>query len=145
MTKLSCSIFGKAASTLVGLAMCVGLWSVDANAQQPAPSVEQGVAPKPALWRFSDEDSTLWIFGSVHLLDPDLKWRRPELEKALAEVEYVYFEAPLDYFSQAKAQMIVLGIFGFHCLWVLAVCFLLQFINCIFHKTGLSINTAFPP
>ena len=52
--------------------------------------------PKPALWRITDEDSTLWIFGSIHALEPGTRWRRPELDAALEAVEIVYFETPGD-------------------------------------------------
>ncbi len=47
---------------------------------------------RPAIWRVADEDSTVWIFGSVHALPPEIDWRSPELERALAEAEVVYFE-----------------------------------------------------
>ena len=71
------------------------------------PAAAQQSAPKPAMWRMSDADSTVWIFGSVHLLDPELKWRRPELAEAMAEAEIVYFEAPIDFVAQARASFLV--------------------------------------
>ncbi len=49
----------------------------------------------PAIWRFADEDNTVWIFGSIHYLKPGLPWRRPELDAALAEAEVVFFEIAL--------------------------------------------------
>lgn len=42
-------------------------------------------AAKPALWVVKDADSTIYLFGTVHLLKPGLDWRSPRLDSALAE------------------------------------------------------------
>ncbi len=55
----------------------------------------------PALWQISDEDSSIWIFGSVHLLRADTNWRSPKLDKVLSKAERVYFETDLS----VEAQM----------------------------------------
>lgn len=68
---------------------------------------------EPAIWRVSDADSTVWIFGSVHALPPDLEWRRSELDVAMAEAEVVYFEISLDPQTEAALQMRVLEL-GFN-------------------------------
>lgn len=44
-------------------------------------------APAPALWRISDSDSDIWLFGSVHVLPPALAWRSEELNAALANAD----------------------------------------------------------
>ena len=41
-------------------------------------------AADPGLWVIRDHDSTIYLFGTVHMLKPDVKWRSPELDKALA-------------------------------------------------------------
>lgn len=50
----------------------------------------------PALWRVSDADSSVWLFGSIHILDKDRDWRTPRFDAALAEADNVYFEIVLD-------------------------------------------------
>jgi hypothetical protein len=50
----------------------------------------------PPVWVVHDADSTVVLFGSVHLLPPGLDWRPPELAKALATADDVWFEAPMD-------------------------------------------------
>ncbi|HBX92007.1 MAG TPA: TraB/GumN family protein, partial [Hyphomonas sp.] len=57
---------------------------------------------EPALWTLQDEDTTLYIFGTVHLLRPELEWRSDEMDAALAEADTVVFEA--DVTSQAAAS-----------------------------------------
>ncbi len=47
-------------------------------------------APSPAVWRISDADSEIWLFGSVHLLPAELEWRSREVEAAfLAAEEFI--------------------------------------------------------
>jgi uncharacterized protein YbaP (TraB family) len=42
----------------------------------PAPARE------PAIWRVSDADSEIWLFGSVHVLRPDVRWQGPRVMAA---------------------------------------------------------------
>lgn len=49
----------------------------------------------PALWSMSDEDTTIYIFGTVHLLRPEVEWRYPAFDAALAEADTVVFEVDL--------------------------------------------------
>jgi uncharacterized protein YbaP (TraB family) len=51
-----------------------------------------GAKADPAMWEVRDGDSTIRLFGSVHMLPPDLKWRTPALEDAITKSEHVYFE-----------------------------------------------------
>lgn len=48
---------------------------------------------QPAMWTLKDEDTTLYILGTVHLLRPDLEWRTPEIGAAIAAADTVVFEA----------------------------------------------------
>lgn len=47
----------------------------------------------PAIWRVSDEDSTLYLYGTVHLLPSDLSWQRDDMREAFADAGTVFFEA----------------------------------------------------
>jgi uncharacterized protein YbaP (TraB family) len=38
---------------------------------------------EPALWAIKDKDSTIYLFGTIHVLKPDTKWRSPTIDKAL--------------------------------------------------------------
>lgn len=48
----------------------------------------------PAMWRIADEDSQVWLFGSVHAFNSRVKWRTSAFNKALKEADLVYFEMP---------------------------------------------------
>ncbi len=51
---------------------------------------------RPPVWVVRDHDSTVVLFGSVHLLPQGLEWRPPALLTALAQADDVWFEAPMD-------------------------------------------------
>lgn len=41
----------------------------------------------PALWRIRDADSEIWLFGSVHVLPPELEWQSPAVRAAFASAQ----------------------------------------------------------
>jgi len=53
-------------------------------------------AAEPAMWTIRDSDSTIVLFGSVHLLPEGLKWRTPALDAALAAADDIWFETPTE-------------------------------------------------
>ncbi|MDQ1155126.1 TraB/GumN family protein [Brevundimonas sp. SORGH_AS_0993] len=86
-----------AAGVVGGLALFVAVAGapVDALAQaQPAapvaaPAIEgQG----PALWVVKDADSTLYLFGSVHVLRPTTGWESPRVKAAFDSASEIWFE-----------------------------------------------------
>jgi len=54
---------------------------------------------EPPVWVIRDKDSTITLFGSIHIL-PRVQWRPKQVSEALAEAEDVWFEIPLDPASQ---------------------------------------------
>ncbi|MEQ8433689.1 MAG: TraB/GumN family protein [Oceanicaulis sp.] len=66
------------------------------------------IEASPALWSISDEDSTVYLFGTVHILPPELIWRTPAVDAALEDAEIVYFEADaLSPEAQAQTQALI--------------------------------------
>lgn len=54
-----------------------------------------GAAPawaEPPVWTVRDADTEMVLFGSVHSLPPEIQWRTPALDAALAEADLVAFE-----------------------------------------------------
>ncbi len=48
---------------------------------------------EPALWVAKQGDATVYLFGTVHALKPDLKWETPRIAKAFAESQQFWMEA----------------------------------------------------
>lgn len=72
------------------------------------------VSAAPAVWEVSDSDSKVWLFGSVHILPPNTRWRTPLFDETLKGAETVYFEAdigPLGIIG-ATIKMVTLGLQG---------------------------------
>jgi len=51
---------------------------------------------KPALWAVSDADTTIYLFGTIHLLPSDLKWRTPRLDQAMTSSQELVVETIID-------------------------------------------------
>ncbi|MDB5429282.1 MAG: hypothetical protein JWP35_398 [Caulobacter sp.] len=50
----------------------------------------------PALWVMTDKDSTIYLFGTMHVLEPDQKWRTPLFDAAYGRATTVWFETDMD-------------------------------------------------
>ncbi len=67
-----------------------------------------GVRAAPALWRFGDEDSTVYLFGTIHILRPQTRWRDARLDAVLERANHFVFELPEDRIDPLAAQKLVL-------------------------------------
>lgn len=54
------------------------------------------LAEGPAMWRVSDADSEIYLFGTFHLLPPTLSWRTPALDAAMEKTPITLTEADTD-------------------------------------------------
>lgn len=50
----------------------------------------------PALWSVSDADTTVYLFGTIHLLPDNYQWRTPVLEKAVGNSQELVIETIID-------------------------------------------------
>lgn len=78
-----------------GLALFVAIAGVpaDALAQTTAPAAAAPIQGEgPALWVIKDADSTLYLFGSVHVLRPTTGWASPRVEAAFDSASDIWFE-----------------------------------------------------
>jgi uncharacterized protein YbaP (TraB family) len=57
--------------------LCTGLISAMALA------VAGPALAEPALWAIKDKDSTIYLFGTIHVLKPDTQWRSAKIDQAL--------------------------------------------------------------
>ncbi|WP_417308681.1 TraB/GumN family protein [Devosia sp.] len=68
----------------------------------------------PALWKVSDADSDIYLFGSVHVFTREMDWRTPTFDRVLADADQVYFEIVLDAEAVAQTTYITLTRGRFH-------------------------------
>ena len=82
---------------LITASLCALLFLV-LTAALPANSagVNDQVEPAPALWKLTDADSEVYLFGTIHILNPNIKWRSKAVISAFNSAPVVYFETPAD-------------------------------------------------
>ena len=71
----------------LGIPLLLG--SVPAEARTPK-------IAHPALWEVTDPDTTIYLFGTIHLLPDDLQWRTPKLDDAMASSQELVVETIVD-------------------------------------------------
>ena len=84
-----------------GLA-ALGLLSV-AITGAPALARETG----PALWQVSDKDTTVYLFGTIHLLPQDSRWRTPKFDQAVGKSQTLVVETLIDTANPQKLQALM--------------------------------------
>lgn len=63
--------------------------------EAPAPVAQP--EPRPALWLLADEDTKIYMLGTIHVLPPGFRWRSAAVDKAVgeaAELVVETYEAP---------------------------------------------------
>lgn len=61
-----------------------------------APSASAFSTPKPAMWQVKDADTTIYLFGTIHLLPDNYQWRTPRIEQAVASANDLVVETIID-------------------------------------------------
>jgi hypothetical protein len=73
-----------------------------------------GAAPAPqatpALWKVADADTTIYLFGTVHVLPARLQWRDAAIDRALRQADSLTIETVLD--EQPNRVANILGSLG---------------------------------
>ena len=74
---------------LSALALCL---SLPACAQQPAQPTRAANDADPALWVVKDKDTTVYLFGTIHVLKPGLTWFDEAVKTAFDRSDEVKLE-----------------------------------------------------
>lgn len=86
-----------AAGAALGLGLVVSLagapaaWAQDI-AVAPAVVPQAPAGTGPAMWVIKDADSTIYLFGTVHVLRPTTAWGSPKVDEAFNSADEVWFE-----------------------------------------------------
>lgn len=102
MNRLKCSL--AAATSAVAL-----LLSTAAVAQDTPRQAEVAAAPAagPALWKLQDEDTTIYLFGTIHILPKDKVWLTPAIDRALDSSDTLVTEIPTGPETDALAARLI--------------------------------------
>jgi len=87
------------AAALAALLVCTGARAAEA----PAKVVMAEIAAHPALWTVHGPKGTAYLFGSIHILPPNMRWHSPKIDAAMKDADTFVFEIPMD--DTTKAQV----------------------------------------
>ena len=76
--------------TALGLAAAAVACTSSTSSAAPAAS------PRPALGRVADRDTTIYLFGTIHLLPMNFQWGTPKFDQALASANGLVVETLVD-------------------------------------------------
>lgn len=71
-----------------------------------APVDARAETPTPLMWVVRDADSTIYLFGSIHLMKPGTEWQTPKIKDAFASSDALWLELT-DMDDQAKMMNLV--------------------------------------
>lgn len=69
---------------------------VPVPAPAASPPAAQPAAARPALWKISDADTTIWLFGTIHVLPPGFRWENAPITQAVAAADSLVIETVID-------------------------------------------------
>jgi uncharacterized protein YbaP (TraB family) len=94
-------------SLVCSVALAAFVTSTTRVAADEAPPVIATIKAQPALWTVHSAKATAYLFGSVHLLPPNIDWRSPAVDAALKASDVFVFEAPLGAEGQSQTAAFV--------------------------------------
>lgn len=82
------------ATAAAALFASVGVAQADPLAEGPKTLAEATKGPSQVIvWEVADDDTTIYMMGTVHILDPKVTWKNADFADAWAKADTVYFEA----------------------------------------------------
>ena len=77
------------AGVLFGAALAL---PVCAHADEEAAAIVQDYEPDPAIWLLQDEDTRIYLLGTIHALPEGFRWRSARLDGIVAEADELIVE-----------------------------------------------------
>lgn len=97
----------------LSLAICAPAFAQEQSLPAPQPDVlvpaEAVEAGSPALWKVADDDTTIYLFGTVHALPPEVDWLKGDIASALGSSDTIVTEIILDETMTGKMQQLVMS------------------------------------
>ncbi len=73
-----------------------------------SPLAAKSPASKPAMWKLSDHDTTIYLFGTIHLLPKGTEWRTPAFNQAATSASDLVVETVIDEANPAAAAAVMM-------------------------------------
>ena len=102
------SLFALAAAPIALFASNPAFAEAQPSAQTAAATTTAAPAKGPALWKVADADTTIYLFGTVHVLPKEIEWYDATIAKALEGSDILVTEIPMDSSSEAAMQQLTM-------------------------------------
>jgi uncharacterized protein YbaP (TraB family) len=84
--------------------------AVPAFAEEAAPVAATAPVPapapaRPALWKVADEDTTIWLFGTIHILPENVDWYAGPVAAAFDASSELVTEIPIDKTQESQGMI----------------------------------------
>jgi uncharacterized protein YbaP (TraB family) len=106
---------------LVGVGLCAvaAMGAAQAPVAVPpaaaAKPAEPTVMANPAIWRVKGKHGTVYLFGSVHVMKPNVQWETPKVKSAFDASDLLYLEvANLDDTAALQPMLLQSGLDAAH-------------------------------
>ncbi|MCP9223184.1 TraB/GumN family protein [Erythrobacter sp. LQ02-29] len=101
-------------ASAIALALVAPAHAQEAPAQPPAPAAATAAPaaePKtpaiPALWKVADEDTTIYLFGTIHILPAGMDWNSGAVKTALGTTDELVTEIDMSPAAMAKMGQLI--------------------------------------
>lgn len=71
-----------------------------------AADAERGEAVRPAFWKVADKDTTIWLFGTIHVLPQPVDWYKGRIARAFDTARELVTEIPIDDTPEAQGAIL---------------------------------------
>lgn len=95
------------ALTVAPFALLAGTAALAEEQAAPAAAATTAATSGPAMWKVADADTTIYLFGTVHILPKDVEWMDMTITDALAKSDIIVTELPMDPKSEAQMQGLI--------------------------------------
>lgn len=90
---------------IVGAAMLLALPA--STIATPAAAEAPASEPRPAIWLLADDDTKIYLFGTLHMIPRSLVWRSQRLERVIEEADELVMEL-----DEREAQAAIPEVYG---------------------------------
>lgn len=98
------------ALTAAPFALFAGSPVLAGNHAVPEAEASATTGTGPAMWKVADEDTTIYLFGTVHVLPEGIEWYDTTIADALEGADMIVTEVPMDTASEAQMQQLAMQI-----------------------------------
>ena len=82
----------------------------DHHAATEAATTPAATGTGPALWKVADEDTTIYLFGTVHVLPKEVEWYDATIATALEGSDMIVTEIKMDKASEGELQQLSMSL-----------------------------------